>query len=138
MQQATYVFDACSLIALLNRETGGEEVRQILRAAARGEVSAIMHKLNLLEVYYGYIREHGAAFSGKIISHIKKIVTIMPEIDDDIFTEAGRLKAAYKISLADAVCLALASVSGGSVVTADHHEFDAVERGENISFHWIR
>ncbi|MDR0446149.1 MAG: hypothetical protein LBH17_03835 [Oscillospiraceae bacterium] len=53
--------------------------------------------------------------------------------------ESGRLKSAYKISLADAIALAEASVSGGHCVTADHHEMDKVEQGEpNIKFMWIR
>jgi predicted nucleic acid-binding protein len=54
------------------------------------------------------------------------------------FAEAGRLKATYKISIADAVVLAQASVSGGAVVTADHHELDVVEQNESIAFKWIR
>ena len=56
----------------------------------------------------------------------------------EIFTEAGRLKASYKISLADSVALAQTIVSGGALLTADHHEFDAIEKHENIRFEWIR
>ena len=53
--------------------------------------------------------------------------------------EAGRLKACYRISIADSVALAEASVSWGRLLTADHHEFDAVEKKEgNIGFCWIR
>jgi hypothetical protein len=48
------------------------------------------------------------------------------------------LKTSYKISLADSVAFAEASIYGGSLVTADHHEFDSVEKGENINFVWIR
>jgi len=62
----------------------------------------------------------------------------MNEITDEIFMEAGRLKASYKISLADSFALAEASTSGGILLTADHHEFDAVEKRENISIFWIR
>ena len=51
---------------------------------------------------------------------------------------AMRLKASYKISLADAVALAQTSISGGELLTSDHHEFDAVEKHEDIRFHWIR
>jgi hypothetical protein len=36
------------------------------------------------------------------------------------------------------VALAEASVSGGSLVTSDHHEFDPVQKAEDISFVWIR
>ena len=52
--------------------------------------------------------------------------------------EAGRLKATYKISLADSVALAEAFVSGGTLLTADHHELDVIEKHEKIQFQWIR
>ena len=65
-------------------------------------------------------------------------INIYHEISDEIFTEAGRLKASYKISLADSVALAQAIVSGGALLTADHHEFDAIEKHEKIRFEWIR
>jgi predicted nucleic acid-binding protein len=59
-------------------------------------------------------------------------------LSDAVFAVAGRLKASYRISLADAVALAEASVSGGALLTSDHHEFDAIEQKENIRFLWIR
>jgi len=57
---------------------------------------------------------------------------------DDILLEAGRLKATHKISLADAIVLAQASVTKGILITADHHEFDVIEEKEPIKFLWIR
>jgi predicted nucleic acid-binding protein len=65
-------------------------------------------------------------------------ILVIPEIDDKVFLEAGRLKAAYKISLADSIAVASASVSGAALITADHHELDAVEATERIRFFWIR
>jgi predicted nucleic acid-binding protein len=53
---------------------------------------------------------------------------------EEIFMEAGRLKASYKISLADSILLAESIISGGTLLTADHHEFD--DHGE-IKFLWI-
>ena len=48
------------------------------------------------------------------------------------------MKATYKISLADSVALAQTLASGGTLLTADHHEFGDIEGRENIKFHWIR
>jgi predicted nucleic acid-binding protein len=61
-----------------------------------------------------------------------------PKLSDKVFTEAGRFKASYKISLADSIALAETSVSGGKLLTADHHEFDIIEKQEKIKFNWIR
>jgi predicted nucleic acid-binding protein len=65
-------------------------------------------------------------------------IHIIMELTDDVFAEAGRLKAIYKISLADSIALAEASVSEGLLLTSDHHEFDAIESTEKIKLYWIR
>ena len=134
-----YVLDACALIALLTREAGAEKVRTLLRSAYSGEVQISMHKLNLLEVYYGDYRAHGVLAANDMLGKVKKLpVAIIPNISDEVFAEAGRFKASYRISLADSIALAEASVSDASLITSDHHEFDAIEKSESIKFHWIR
>jgi len=65
-------------------------------------------------------------------------ISVNQEIPDDIFFEAGRLKVRYRISLADSIALAEASISGGELLTSDHHEFDVIEKNEKIRFCWIR
>ncbi|MHC6203413.1 PIN domain-containing protein, partial [Breznakiellaceae bacterium SP9] len=53
----TYVFDACALIAFLDKEIGKgyEEVDALLVRAEAGEITLVMGIVNLVEVYYGYI-----------------------------------------------------------------------------------
>ncbi|MDR0459858.1 MAG: hypothetical protein LBH62_00220 [Nitrososphaerota archaeon] len=63
---------------------------------------------------------------------------IQSELTDIVFNEAGRFKASYRISLADSIALAETTVFGGELLTADHHEFDVIEKQEEIKFHWIR
>ena len=134
-----YVLDACALIALLTREDGAETVKALLNSAYGGEAHISMHKLNLLEVYYGDYRAHGKIAANDMLGKVKKLpVTIIPEINDEIFFEAGRLKASYKISFADSIALAEASVSDAALLTADHHELDVIEKKERITFYWIR
>ena len=54
-----YVLDACALIALLQDETGADKVAAVFNAASKGEAEIVMHKINLLEVYYGVYRSRG-------------------------------------------------------------------------------
>jgi predicted nucleic acid-binding protein len=136
---AVYVLDACAMIALLSKEAGAEKVAEVYKKAVSGEAALVMHKLNLLEVYYGIFREYGKEDADKFLEKIRQSpIAIDHEITDGIFAEAGRLKASYKMSLADSIALAEASVSGGAILTADHHEFDVVEKNEKIRFQWIR
>ena len=134
-----YILDACALIALLQEEEGADKVAAVINAAHKGEAVVEMNKVNLLEVYYDAYRSRGKVQADMMISEFKKRpIIIKPEITDNIFEEAGRLKASYKISLADAIALAEASISGGKLLTADHHEFDIIEQQEKIKFEWIR
>lgn len=134
-----YVLDACALLALLRNETGADKVADAINAANIGQAEIIMHKANLLEVYYDLYRSLGKEKAHLIISEVqKRPIAINSKITDKIFTEAGRLKANYKISFADSFALAQAAVSGGDLLTADHHEFDLIEKKEQIRFCWIR
>ena len=134
-----YVLDACALIALLQDESGADIVDKIINAANDGEAIVIMHKANLLEVYYDSYRSRGKDQADLMLAEVINLpIEISSEITDDIFREAGRLKSLYKISFADSFALAQAFVSGGELLTSDHHEFNAIEKNEPIAFHWIR
>ena len=134
-----YVLDACALIALLQDEQGADIVAAAINAAIHGEAEIIMHKINLLEVYYDAYRLRGKEQAGLMLSEFRKRpVTIYSEISDCVFNEAGRLKATYRISLADSLALAQTIISDAKLLTSDHHEFDSIEKAEPIVFHWIR
>ena len=133
-----YVMDACALVALLKNENGADIVADVYGKAVNGEARIIMNRVNLLEVYYGFYRENGKEYADKILDSVIKSNVSISEFDKDIFQIAGRLKATYKISLADSIALAQALSSGGELLTADHHEFDVIEGLEDISFLRIR
>jgi predicted nucleic acid-binding protein len=131
--------DACALIAFLRDEPGAEAVTTILKYAKQGKAEICMNSLNLLEVYYDIYRNLGKTKANEELSMIKKLpIRIQSELTDRVFNEAGRFKASYRISLADSIALAETTVSGGELLTADHHEFDVIEKQEEIKFHWIR
>ena len=134
-----YILDACALIALLNEESGAEVVEEILIAAQSGKVSVTINKLNLLEVYYDLYRKYGVDIADDLLDIPHELgILVQAELTEDVFKEAGRLKATYRISIADSVALAEASASGGALLTSDHHEFDLIEKSEKITIQWIR
>ena len=134
-----YIMDACAMLALLRNEIGADVVADIINAANNNKLKIIMHKANLLEVYYDLVRSFEKSVADKILAEIlNRPIEVNSEISDEIFLEAGYLKAKYKISFADSFALAQAKVSGGALITSDHHEFDIIEGKENIEFAWIR
>jgi predicted nucleic acid-binding protein len=131
--------DACALIAFLRDEPGAEAVTAVLKCAKQGKAEICMNSINLLEVYYDIYRNVGKTKADEELLMIKELpIVIQSELTDRVFNEAGRFKASYRISLADSIALAETTVSGGELLTADHHEFDVIEKQEEIKFHWIR
>jgi predicted nucleic acid-binding protein len=134
-----FVFDACSLIALLSNEEGAGVVKNLLQKATIGEINVLMHKVNFLETYYYIYRRYNEQTALKLLKDIKIApIRIDTEITDDIIIKAGRLKSLYKMSLADSIGLAMAIINNGCFVTADHHELEIVQEKENVNIFWIR
>lgn len=134
-----FVLDACALIALFNDELGADKVVDIIQKAKNQECLVYVNKLNLLEIYYGVYRDDGKIKAEATLTMVLNLpLKVIDKLDKDVFREAGRLKAKYKISLADSIALAEAKVRKAQLVTADHHEFDAIDEHGEVSFYWIR
>ncbi|MDR0871521.1 MAG: PIN domain-containing protein [Planctomycetaceae bacterium] len=134
-----YVLDACAVVALFKDEKGADIVDDVLASVMNGKNTVSMNIVNLLEVYYGFLKDDGKDVAEKHLANIKvSVISITDKITPAVFYEAARLKTLYKMSLADAFVLAETSVSGGIILTCDHHEFDIVAQRENIAFCWLR
>jgi len=134
-----YILDACALIALLDRESGYEEISNLLLKAELGEVSVYINLVNLLEVYYDRIKISNLDRADMFLETIyNSSIEILELQNKEILRNAGRLKSNYKMSLADSFALSTAIYKQATIITADHHEFDKIEQNEDISFFWVR
>jgi len=139
MSAPRYVLDACAVIAFLAKEAGAEKVVDLLIGAAKGDLKLYIHRINLLEVYYDAYKAGGADQADRVYQKMLNLpITIDSNLDGELFRKAGALKATYRISLADAIAISLASQLNASLVTSDHHEFDTIEAVGYLSFEWIR
>ena len=134
-----FVIDACALIAFLADEEGADKVEGILKDARNGKCRLYINKVNLLEIYYGIYREDGKEKAEEVLKRISNLpVKVINGLKNNVFTEAGRLKATYSISLADSIVVAEAIIKKARLMTSDHHEFDEIEEKETMNFYWIR
>ncbi|MDR2490038.1 MAG: type II toxin-antitoxin system VapC family toxin [Spirochaetaceae bacterium] len=134
-----YVLDACALIAFLNEERGSgfETVDNLFVRAGAGEISLCMNAVNLVEVYYNFIRSDGQTVADEIMRGIDALpIEYITDMDSGIRSEAARFKACYPMSLADAFLCATAKSCSAAAVTKDT-EIEAAEQSENISVLWI-
>jgi PIN domain nuclease of toxin-antitoxin system len=130
------VLDACALIAFLNDEPGAEIVAAMLEDSISVEMSAI----NLLEIAYDAVRSSGSTEAATdILNAINQLpIKIHWHMNEEVFRHAAEYKSSYRISLADAIALALAKSLNAPVATSDHHEFDLLDSKGLARFIWIR
>jgi predicted nucleic acid-binding protein len=134
-----YVFDACALIAFLNKEPEAVKVKSLLERTGTEDISIYMSVFNLVEVYYGFIRKYGSVErADEIMQQVDDLpIEIIETVSPAVYRETARLKGFYRISLADAIACATAKSLAATLVTKDS-EIKAVEQGENLSVLWIR
>lgn len=133
---ATYVLDACALIAYLRDEPGADHISDIFDNMQH---TVLIHAITLGEVYYDTHRFSGVDNAQQVLKDILSLpVTVIRELSDALLTDAGNFKASNRISYADSFVLALAQQKNAVIVTSDHHEFEPIDENTSISFLWIR
>lgn len=134
-----YVIDACALIAYLDDEDGAAVVEELFRDAESSGEDILLHEINLLEVYYGAHRAGGLELAEDVLETVQALpLHVVKGLGDETLREAGRLKATYRVSLADSIAAAEARVRGCALVSADHHELDVLDYRKELKFLWIR
>ncbi len=114
------VVDSWGALAFLRREGSADTtVRRYLRRADSGNVRLLMNLVNLGEVYYRMIQLAGAGDADERLRLLRKLPIEMVPVREPLAMEAGRLKARYRISFADAFAVATARVEDGAVLTGD-------------------
>ena len=128
--------DACAMIAYLRGEPGGTEVDGFLNTPVD---ECYAHTMNLLEVYYDFIRKHNESIARQALQDLKAAGVIeRRDINQKFIRRVGQLKARGRIALPDCFCIVLAKEISGQVVTSDHHEFDPLVPLGIVPIHFIR
>ncbi len=130
------VLDASAVIAYLHGESGGAFVDEALLNTS---VSCFMHAINLYEVFYDFLRRTDAPTALGYVRALREIgLTVREDMDETLWLDAGRLKVAFSLSVADTFALALARRLDGELLSADHHEFDPVATAGECRIRFIR
>jgi len=99
-----FILDTSALLTLIEDEKGAERVDQILQTER-----VWIPWLVLLEANYITRQERGEAEADRRHALVKQLpVTILWDVDEPTLLTAARLKASYRLSLADAVIAAFA------------------------------
>lgn len=107
------VLDAWAVLALLNDEPAATEVDRAITAE-----TAVMSLINLGEVVHRAIPRRGERRTLEAVGTVRRRIQV-EDVDDDLVIAAARLKAAHRLSYADAFCVATARRHDALVYTGD-------------------
>jgi len=134
-----YVLDASALIAYLDGEPGGERVRALIAQAETGEVELQLHALQVGEIYYIFYRRAGFSRAEEVLKDLRGFaIRLQDRISLGLLKEAGRIKASYRLSYADAFAVGLARLRGAQLVSCDHRELEPLEAAGEVMMLWVR
>lgn len=124
-----YVFDTSALVCYLADEKGAAEVARLKREAS-------LPFIVLSELYYLVWGRHGRAEADRIYALVKswRLPILMP--NERVILIAGRLKAVYKLGIADSYIAAFAQDGRLSLVTKDQ-DYEPIGK-EKIDLYFIR
>lgn len=120
------VLDTSAWLALAESEPGADEVEAHVAAAWLGRASIHSSFVSLTELQYIRTNEQGAESAAKLVAWVKQQPVQWLHSDDALCGEAAKLKAAHKVSFADAFVAATAQRLNATLVHKDP-EFDALK-----------
>ena len=116
------------MIAYLRDETGADIVQDLLFDNTE---LCMAHAINLCEVYYTLVRYTDEDEVRSAIQDLleAKGLVVREDLDEAFWIDVGRHKGAIgSVPLADCFVVALANRTDAEVVTADHPDFDPMEK----------
>ena len=128
------ILDASALVAYLWKQSGYEKVQDFLTKATGDEKRLLMTTVNLGEVYYLLLRDHGLEDADKILKIIETLPIDFVEVDMRLAKQAAVYKATKKIPYVDCFVAALAKLQKGELITGDK-EFKTIEN--EVKIVWI-
>ena len=130
------VLDSGPIIAILKFENGAALARQLLRD---NQGNCVIHAVNLMEIYYGCLREGGSDYADRVLDTIARAgIEIRNDLDIEFLRDTSFLKVNHKMSLGDTFGVALARRLNCEFVSTDHHELDAVDAAGVCKVNFIR
>ncbi len=119
------VFDTSAFLTLTGEEPGADTVQNFITDALAGEVDLHASFVSLTEVEYITRQAKGEEIARQRLADLKALPVKWHHSDDALCGEAAKLKAAHKISFADAFVAATALRLHATLVHKDP-EFDAL------------
>lgn len=122
-----YVFDTEAILIFYLGEDGAPKVLELLERVRDKKEKGYMSIINLTEFYYILYRKSPEIAKQKV-ENLLSFGLVPSEVkDDDLWREAGKLKALHNILLADAFAAATANHLKATLVAGKDADFEGVD-----------
>ena len=120
MENKKFILDTSAILTYFEGEEGKETVDIFLVRSAAGEIELLVPFSAAIEFYYINFNSQGEETANQRFAILMSLpVHILKKIDEPYIIQAGRLKASYPISFADALIAAYAYQENASLVHKD-------------------
>ncbi len=126
-----YVLDTSAWLTLIEDEAGSDAVQEILEQTQASEALVFVSFMSFMEVYYITLQERDEKEALERVSLIAALPVLRVESTETLSVLAAELKAAHRLSVADAWIAALAKEQEATLVHKDP-EFKQVEGKVNV------
>ena len=121
-----YVLDTSAWMTLIEDEAGADLVQGLLERTRQGDVIVLVSFMSFMEVYYITLQERDRSEARERVTLMAALPVSDVESTKSLGILAGELKAAHRLSVADARIAALAKEREATLVHKDP-EFERVE-----------
>jgi len=121
-----YVLDSTAFLTMFEDEAGADTVQDLLDRANKSEILVFVSFVTFTEIFYITLREKGEEEAQKRTKLMDALATTRIESSKELSLIAGRLKAAYRLSFADAWIAATAIFYDATLIHKDP-EFEQLE-----------
>ncbi len=126
MKKTRYILDSYALLAYFQAESGGQQVKSILKEALAGDCANFLSVISLGEIYYIIARRKGEQTAKAIVKDINLLPVDFVYAGTERVLAAAKVKAQFPISYADAFVVSAARELSATILTGDP-EFKEVE-----------
>ena len=120
-----FILDTSAILAYVQEEPGAQRVYSLLIEAKAKRCRISISFATISEVYYIICQKQGPPPARELVALLKELPIEIVQSNERITLAAGRLKAAYRLSFADAFIAATAMEKEGVLVHKDP-EFELI------------
>jgi predicted nucleic acid-binding protein len=121
-----YVLDTSAIMAFLEEELGADTIEELLEQAQIKQITVYVSFVTFTEIFYISIQEQGERIASERLKRIESMPIFRMESNPELTKLAGKMKAKYRISLADTFIAALAKKEDAVLVHKDP-EFESLK-----------